>query len=63
MSQHLTPDLIAEALAGYDEIRSRDEATFVFDKHYGGGELRVTLYDADDEEVDCRTFRIVEVES
>lgn len=69
MTQHLTADLIAEALAKYDEIwtsRSTDETSLTFD-HKGGGEMRVTLWgwdhdQADDVEVDARTFRLVEVE-
>lgn len=69
MTQHLTPDLIAESLVEYDGIwASDDDATFVVDKHLGGGEVRVTLWrwdedKAHDVEVDARTFRIVEVES
>ena len=60
MSQHLTADLIAEALVKYDT-----SLTFI---HKGGGEMAVTLWgwdhdEADDVEVESRTFRLVEVES
>lgn len=70
MSQHLTADLIAEALVKYDEIwtaESRDDTSLTF-IHKGGGEMAVTLWgwdhdEADDVEVESRTFRLVEVES
>lgn len=72
MTQHLTPDLIAEALE-----RDRIEADFPFTgvrgdnitfDHRSGGRVIVTLWrwdedKAHDVEVECRTFRIVEVES
>lgn len=70
MTKHLTPDLIAEALAKYEWIwASEGDDIFVVDKALGDGKMRVTLYrpyehkDQHDVEVDCRTFRIVEVES
>ena len=66
----VTPDLIAETLAEYDGIwtaRSSDDTSLTFD-HKGSGEMAVTLWRWDDDkahdvEVECRTFRIVEVGS
>ena len=70
MTQHLTPDLIAEALAEHDGIGVglTDLQSIVFDKPSKGGVVRATYYTYDygedrELEVDCRTFRIVEVES
>lgn len=72
MTHHLTADLIAEALE-----EGRIEAPFAatgvrgdnitFD-HRSGGRVLVTLWRWDDDkahdvEVECRTFRLVEVES
>ena len=67
MTQHLNPAVIAEALAGYDEIHVGDDSALTFD-HKGSGEMAVTLWrwdhdKAHDVEVEARTFRIVEVES
>ena len=70
MTKHLTPDLIAEALVKYDGVwtaESRDDTSLTFD-HKGGGEMAVTLwrwdfYKGHDVEIECRTFRIVEVGS
>lgn len=65
-TQHLTPDLIVEAIAGYAEIQvGNGDAGLVFD-HKGGGEFSVMLFVWDEAEeidvkVDARTFRIVEV--
>lgn len=64
----LTADLIAESLINTlttaRDVAGQDcEIGFV---HKGGGELSITLYDSDPgvvDEYDCRTFRLVEVES
>lgn len=69
MTQHLTPDLIAEALdveqvdlTVYPAVGRRCVISF---DHKGGGLLGVALYDVYDngDELECRTFRLVEVES
>lgn len=74
MTQHLTPDLIAEALdSGGTEVEAQPAegwgciVTFV---HKGDGVVQATLYDWDDDDPDdnpdgleTRTFRLVEVES
>lgn len=69
MTQHLTPDLIAEALdVEHVELTVQPaegwECVVAFD-HKGGGVLSATLYDVygNGEEVEARTFSIVEVES
>ena len=70
MTKHLTPDLIAKTLAEYDGIWVgwTDLQSIVFDKPSKGGVVRATYYTYDygegrDVEIECRTFRIVEVES
>lgn len=70
MTQHLTADLIAEALAEYEEIwvGYHDLLRIVFDKPPEGGVVRAALWEYDTEtdreaQVEARTFRIVEVES
>lgn len=66
MTQHLTPDLIADGLDYRGEIALPGDLTLAFDKPTSAGEVRVTLwrFDGDDDvEVECRTFRLVEVES
>ena len=68
MTQHLTPDLIAETLDAQGVLLSVQPAegwgcgvAFI---HKGDSELSVTLYDDDtDTDIETRTFRIVEVES
>ena len=71
MTHHLTAEMIAEALdvehveidTDYDE----GWACRINFQHKGDGVLRATLWGWDDNrfdhEVECRTFRLVEVES
>ena len=68
MTHHLTADLIAEALDDLDELAICASRSLTFDKPTKGGQVRVTLWRWDDDkahdvEVECRTFRLVEVES
>lgn len=70
MTQHLTAHMIAEALDAEGALLKVQPAegwgcdvAFI---HKGDGVLSVTLYDADDlddDGVETRTFRLVEVES
>ena len=65
----VTPDLIGETLDVAGEIGCQpDTDRWLAVDHKGSGEMSVTLWEYDchleiDVEVDCRTFRIVEVES
>ena len=71
MTQHLTPDLIAEALDSEGtevDVQPAEgwgcTVTFV---HKGGGVIQATLYGLYDiapaDGIETRTFRLVEVES
>lgn len=68
MTHHLTAEMIAETLDAQGVLLSVQPAegwgcgvAFV---HKGDSELSATLYDDDDDtDIECRTFRIVEVES
>ena len=73
MSQHLTPDLIAEALDSegteVDVQPAEGWGCLVAFVHKGGGVIQATLYDDNDDDfpdadgIETRTFRLVEVES
>lgn len=59
---HLTADLLGELLDQASPITSAGALAGedLGIDHQGGGDIRVTLYDAEENELDHRTFRLVE---